>query len=107
MGCFKLLLKLYCYILICTDYFLTSVLLLRVPTLLLLARSFEILNIPGLDLLCKQFITYFTSYTLNDFRGSMDEMVQKIHILRGGMLIITASSQGFLYIKDLRYKERE
>lgn len=37
----------------------------------------------------------------------MDEMVQKIHILRGGMSIITASSQGFLYIKDLRYKERE
>lgn len=38
----------------------------------------------------------------------MDEMVQKApHISRGAMSIITASSQGFLWTKDLRYKKNK
>lgn len=79
-GLFKLLLKVYFYTLICTDCFLTSVLLLRMPVFLLLALTFEILNIPGPDLLCKQFTTYFILQSLTDFKGSMDDIVQKIHI---------------------------
>lgn len=107
MGCFKLLLKVYFYTLICSDCFLTLVLLLTVPALLLLALTFEILNLPGPDLICKQFTTYFISQTLTDFKSSMDCTVQKIHTSTGGKSIITASSQSFVCIKDCRCKERE
>lgn len=100
MSCFKPLLIVYFHTLICTDCFLTVVLLWRMPAFLLLPLIFEIQDVAAPDLLCRQFTTYFILQTLADFKASVYDMVQRRKVSRGGMLIIIALSQGFLCIKD-------
>jgi hypothetical protein len=61
------------------------------PAFLLLPFRFAITSIPAPDMLCKQFSTYFVLQTLADFKGSMDDMVQREKVSRVWVVVITAS----------------